>query len=187
MMVAEGAGILVLERLSNALQRKTSIYAEVLGYGLSCDAKHMTNPSVEGVSQCMKKAMRESGISSNDVDYISAHGTGTPTNDKVECAAIARVFSDEYKSIPISSIKSMIGHTMGAASALEAVTCVLALKHGMIPPTVNYETPDPECDVDCVPNRARDAHLNIVLNNSYAFGGNNASLALRKFNEQEDI
>jgi len=181
MMVAEGAGILVLERLRNALQRKALIYAEVLGYGLSCDAKHMTNPSVEGVSQCMRKAMRESETSSTDVDYISAHGTGTPTNDKVECAAIKRVFSEDYKSIPISSIKSMIGHAMGAASALEAVTCVLALKHGMIPPTINYKTPDPECDIDCVPNRARDAHLNIVLNNSYAFGGNNASLVIKKY------
>ena len=141
----------------------------------------MTQPSVEGISQCMIKAMHESGIEREDVDYISAHGTGTPANDKTECAAIKEVFGDRYKKIPVSSIKSMIGHTMGAASAIEAIVCTLAVKNDIIPPTINFETPDPECDVDCVPNHARRQKVNIALNNSYAFGGNNASLVLKKF------
>jgi 3-oxoacyl-[acyl-carrier-protein] synthase II len=181
MMVAEGAGIVVLESLDNALKRNTPVYAEVLGYGLSCDAGHMTQPSVEGISQCMVKAMHEAGIQENDVDYISAHGTGTLANDKTECAAIREVFGSRYKEIPASSIKSMLGHTMGAASALEAIACALAIKNDIIPPTINYETPDPECDIDCVPNQARGHIVNIALNNSYAFGGNNASLVLKKY------
>jgi 3-oxoacyl-[acyl-carrier-protein] synthase II len=182
MILAEGAGILVLESLENALKRNAHIYAEILGYGLSCDAQHMTQPSIEGVSQCMIKAMNQAGIMSEDVDYISAHGTGTQANDKTECAAIKEVFSTFYKKIPISSIKSMIGHTMGAASALEAIVCALVIKNDIIPPTINYETPDPECDIDCVPNQARKHTVNIALNNSYAFGGNNASLVMKKFN-----
>jgi 3-oxoacyl-[acyl-carrier-protein] synthase II len=183
MMVAEGAGMLILESLENALERNASIYAEVLGYGLSCDANHMTTSTVEGIAQCMKKAMREAGVTAENIDYISAHGTGTLTNDKNECAAIKEVFGLRYRQIPVSSIKSMLGHTMGAASALEAIVCSLVLKNDVIPPTINYETPDPECDVDCVPNEARKMAVNIVLNNSYAFGGNNASLVLRKFRE----
>jgi 3-oxoacyl-[acyl-carrier-protein] synthase II len=181
MMVAEGAGMLVLESLENALERNAPIYAEVLGYGLSCDAYHMTTSTVEGIAQCMKKAMREAGVTAEEIDYISAHGTGTLTNDKNECAAIKKIFGPRYKKIPVSSIKSMLGHTMGAASALEAISCVLAVKNDVIPPTIGYETPDPECDIDCVPRKARRHHVNIVLNNSYAFGGNNASLVLRKF------
>ncbi|MEW6003339.1 MAG: beta-ketoacyl-[acyl-carrier-protein] synthase family protein, partial [Nitrospirota bacterium] len=172
MMVAEGAGILVLESLESALKRNASIYAEILGYGLSCDAQHMTQPSVEGVSMCMIKALKESGVGIEDVDYISAHGTGTQANDKTECAAIKEVFGSRYNKIPISSIKSMLGHTMGAASALEAIACVLAVKNDIIPPTINFEMPDPECDIDCVPNEARKHIVNIALNNSYAFGGN---------------
>ena len=181
MMLAEGAGILILESLENALKRKAKIYAEILGYGLSCDAFHMTTSSVEGIAGCMRKAMRESGILAGEIDYISAHGTGTLANDRNECAAIKEVFGPLYKDIPISSIKSMLGHTMGAASAIEAITCALAIKNDMIPPTINYETPDPECDIDCVPNQARKHKVNIALNNSYAFGGNNASLVLKKF------
>lgn len=181
MMVAEGAGIVVLESLECALQRRAHIYAEILGYGLSCDAKHMTLPSVEGVSQCMIKAMNASGISIREIDYISAHGTGTLANDRTECAAIKEVFGDRSKQIPVSSIKSMLGHTMGAASALEAIACALVIKNGIIPPTINYETPDPECDIDCVPNEARKHHVTVALNNSYAFGGNNASLVIKKY------
>ncbi len=181
MMVAEGAGILVLESLENAFKRKAPIYAEILGYGLSCDAQHMTQPSVEGISKCIIKAMSESGIKKEDVDYISAHGTGTPANDRTECAAIKEVFGPLYKKIPASSIKSMLGHTMGAASALEAITCALVVKNNVIPPTINFDTPDPECDIDCVPNQARRQEVNIALNNSYAFGGNNASLVLKKY------
>jgi 3-oxoacyl-[acyl-carrier-protein] synthase II len=181
MMVAEGAGVLVLESLENALRRKAPIYAEIAGYGLSCDAHHMTTASVEGITSCMKKAMQESGISIDRVDYISAHGTGTVANDRMECFAIKEIFGDRYKNIPVSSIKSMLGHTMGAASALEAIACSLAVKNNFIPPTINFETPDPECDIDCVPNQARKHIVNVALNNSYAFGGNNASLVLRKF------
>ena len=181
MMVAEGSAVLVLETMEHAIRRNANIYAEILGYGLSCDAQHMTQPSVEGVSQCMIKAMHESGIGKEDVDYISAHGTGTTANDRTECAAIRNVFGPLYKKIPVSSIKSMLGHTMGAASAIEALTCALAIKYNMIPPTINFETPDPECDIDCVPNQARRHIVNIAMNNSYAFGGNNASLILKKY------
>lgn len=181
MMLAEGAGILVLESLENALKRKAHIYAEILGYGLSCDAYHMTNASAEGIAECMRKAMRESGIDQKDIDYISAHGTGTKANDKNECSAIREVFGSRYKEVPVSSIKSMLGHTMGAASALEAITCALVIKNDIIPPTINFETPDPECDIDCVPNQARKHKVNIAMNNSYAFGGNNASLVLKKY------
>ncbi len=186
MMVAEGAGVLILEPLEGAMGRKAPIYAEVLGYGLSCDAHHMTASSVEDVAECMRKAMRDAQISPEDVDYISAHGTGTPTNDRNEIAAIKAVFGDRAATIPISSIKSMLGHTMGAASALEAIACALAVKYDRIPPTINYETPDPECDIDCVPNEARSRTVTIALNNSYAFGGNNAVLVIRKYTERED-
>lgn len=181
MMVAEGAGILVLESLEHAFQRNARIYAEILGYGLSCDARHMTQPSVEGISQCMLKAMKEADIQKEAVDYICAHGTGTNANDRTECAAIKQVFGERFSQIPVSSIKSMIGHTMGAASAIEGITCALVVKNNIIPPTINFETPDPECDIDCVPNKARKHTVNIALNNSYAFGGNNASLVLVKF------
>lgn len=181
MILAEGAGILVLESLENALKRNSTIYAEILGHGLSCDAQHMTQPSIEGISECIIKAIRESGIEREDIDYISAHGTGTIANDRAECTAIKKVFGSRYKKIPVSSIKSMIGHAMGAASALEAIACALTVKNNFIPPTINFETPDPECDIDCVPNQARTHKVNIALNNSFAFGGNNASLVLKKF------
>lgn len=181
MIPSEGAGMLVIESLENALIRNAPIYAEVLGYGLSCDAYHMTTASVEGLAACMKKAMREAGISHKEVDYISAHGTGTVANDRNECAALREVFGTDYQKVPVSSIKSMLGHAMGAASALEAIACSLAVKYDILPPTINFETPDPECDIDCVPNRARKHTVNIALNNSYAFGGNNASVAFKKF------
>jgi len=181
MMVAEGAGVLVLESLESALERGAGIYAEVAGYGLSCDARHMTQPSFEGIAECMRKALREAGLGVEDVDYISAHGTGTRANDSNECAAIREVFGARLGEVPVSSIKSMLGHAMGAASALEAIACALAVKFDMIPPTINYEEPDPECAIDCVPNSARAHRVNVALNNSYAFGGNNASLALKKF------
>lgn len=210
MLVSEGAGMLVLESLEAALKRKAQIYAEVLGYGLSCDAYQMTTASTEGVVTCLEKAIKESGIKKDEVDYISAHGTGTPINDKVECSAIKKVFYPpsqqidcpptrklvdspaifdlrskscgvNAKKIPISSIKSMLGHTMGAAAAIEAIACCLTIKQGVIPPTINYQTPDPDCEIDCVPNKARRQSVNIVLNNSQAFGGNNACLVLKKY------
>ena len=181
MIVGEGTGILILETLESALKRKAHIYAEILGYGLSCDAYHMTASDAGGVAKSMQKAFKEAGISPEDIDYVSAHGTGTVKNDKTECQAMKKIFGSRYKEVPISSIKSMLGHTMGAAAAIEAVSCCLAIAKGIIPPTINYETPDPECDIDCVPNVAREKQVRIVLNNSYAFGGNNACLVLKKY------
>ena len=181
MMLGEGAGILILEGLDAAKKRNAKIYAEILGYGLSCDAYHMTIPSPKGIEKVMIKAMREANIKPEEVDYISAHGTGTGPNDKTEAQAVGKVFGAKCKNIPVSSIKSMLGHTMGAASAIEAITCCLAIKNGVIPPTINYEEADPDCSgIDCVPNEAREKKVNITLNNSFAFGGNNACLVLGK-------
>jgi len=180
MLVGEGAGILVLEAYDSALKRGAQIYAEILGYGLSCDAHHMTAPLGEGVKEAIEKSLKFSGVSPDEVSYLNAHGTGTPANDREECVAIKKVFGDYSKKLPVSSIKSMLGHTMGAASAIEAVTCCLAIKNDIIPPTINYETPDPDCDIDCVPNVARKLKVNIALNSSSAFGGNNACLVLKK-------
>lgn len=181
MMMGEGAAMLVIESLECATSRGAEIYAEILGYGLSCDAFNMTIPSVKGIKKAIEKALKNSGIKKEEIDYISAHGTGTGLNDKTESAAIRNVFGDLAKNIPVSSIKSMLGHTMGAASALEAIACSLAVQKNIIPPTINYETPDPECDIDCVPNKAREKEVNVALNNSFAFGGNNACLILRKY------
>jgi 3-oxoacyl-[acyl-carrier-protein] synthase II len=152
-----------LESLENAIKRKAGIYAEILGYGLSCDAYHMTTSSTEGIVACMRKAIREAGVSVEQVNYISAHGTGTLTNDRNESSAIKEVFGHHYPNIPVSSIKSMLGHTMGAASAIEAITCALAVKTDTIPPTINYEIPDTECDIDCVPNRSRKHAVTIAI------------------------
>lgn len=181
MIPGEGAGIVVLEPLEKALKRNAHIYAEILGYGLSCDAFHMTNPNVDGVAACMQDALDQTGLKPIEVDYISAHGTGTINNDRTECAAIKRVFGD--RKMPVSSIKSILGHTMGAASAIEAITCCLIVENNIIPPTINYETPDPECDIDCVPNVAKNQEVKIALNNGFAFGGNNACLVLKKYQE----
>lgn len=180
MIPGEGAAVLVLESLDRAQARGAIVYAEIAGYGLSCDAHHMTaaDPEGGGAVRAMAKALQDSGVEPAEVDYISAHGTGTPTNDRVESLAVRRLFGSGADRIPISSIKSMIGHTMGAASAIEAVACALALKTGGIPPTINYEEPDTECDLDYVPNESRQTNPRIVLNNAYAFGGNNASLCL---------
>lgn len=178
MLLGEGAGILILEPEKNALERSADIYGEVLGYGLSCDASHMTAPKREGIRKAMQKAVNNAGLSSKDVDYINAHGTGTLQNDKEESAAINELFGS--RRVPVSSIKSMLGHTMGAASAIEAATCCLALKEGIIPPTINFKDPDPECDIDCVPNQARKLKLKRVLNNGFAFGGNNCCVVFGK-------
>ncbi|MFC1576387.1 beta-ketoacyl-[acyl-carrier-protein] synthase family protein [Candidatus Omnitrophota bacterium] len=183
MMIGEGSAVLIIEDLETAQNRKADIYAEILGYGLSCDAFNMTIPSEKGISKVMEKAIKNSGIKKEDADYISAHGTGTGPNDKTESASIKNVFGELAKGIPVSSIKSMLGHTMGTASALEAITCCLAVKNNVIPPTINFETADPECDIDCVPNKARDKEVEIALNNSFAFGGNNACLVVKKFKE----
>jgi len=180
MMVGEGAGIMILELLEDALKRKAKIYVEILGYGLSCDAHHITNPCSEGIAQCMLNAMREANVSKENIDYICAHGTGTKHNDAAESVAIHKVFEKRARTIPASSVKSMLGHTMGAASAMEAIVCCLVVKNDIIPPTINYETPDPECDIDCVPNKAREKKVNVALNNGFAFGGNNSCLVIRK-------
>ena len=183
MVPGEGAAVLVLEPLEAALKRGGTIYAEILGYGISCDSHHMTaaHPEGDGAIRAMTNALQESGVNPDGVDYISAHGTGTPTNDRVESIAARRLFGDLADRIPMSSIKSMIGHTMGAASAIEAVACSLALHTGVIPPTINYEEPDPECDMDYVVDGARQTNPRVALNNAYAFGGNNASLCLMRW------
>ena len=181
MMLGEGGAMLVVESLERAKERRAKIYAEIVGYALSCDAHNMTIPSQKGVQKVMEKAIKNSGIKKSDVGYISAHGTGTGLNDKTESAAIKEVFGDMAKNVPVSSIKSMLGHTMGTASALEAMTCCLAICDGVVPPTINYETADPECDLDYVPNNARKKDVRVALNNSFAFGGNNACLALARY------
>lgn len=183
MVPGEGSGMLVLEHLDTAVARGAKIYAEVLGYGVSCDAHHMTaaHPQADGAIRAMSAAMKDSGVGIGDIDYISAHGTGTPTNDRIESLAVRTLFAEHATRIPMSSIKSMLGHTMGAASAIEAAACALALDTGWIPPTINHETPDPECGLDIVPNQARFTNPRVVLNNAYAFGGNNASLCLGKY------
>ena len=180
MMQGEGAGILLLESYKSALKRGARIYAEVLGYGLSCDAYHATAPDPKGIAKVMEKALAEAKITYKDVDYISAHGTGTGPNDKAECAAIKEVFKERSKQVMVSSIKSMLGHAMGAASAIEAATCCLAIRDDIAPPTINYQTPDPDCDIDCVPNTARKAKIDVALNNGFAFGGNNACVVFGK-------
>ena len=183
MVPGEGAAVLVLEPADRAAARGAKVYAEVLGYGLSCDAHHMTaaHPEGQGAMRAMSNALRDSKLTTDDVDYLSAHGTGTPTNDRIESIAVRSLFGPRAPKVPMSSIKSMIGHTMGAASAIEAVACSLALSTGMIPPTINFEEPDPEFDLDYVPNQARCSNPRVVLNNAYAFGGNNASLCLARW------
>jgi 3-oxoacyl-[acyl-carrier-protein] synthase II len=181
LIIGEGAAILVLEALDSALKRNTEIYAEILGYGISCDAFHMTASQPDGIKKAIIKALEETGVKREEVDYISAHGTGTPGNDRTECAAIKSVFRKNYKTIPVSSIKSMLGHPMGAASAIEALTCCLVVKDNIIPPTINFKTPDPACNIDCVPNKSRVKRITIALNNGFAFGGNNSCLVIKKF------
>jgi 3-oxoacyl-[acyl-carrier-protein] synthase II len=180
MVVGEGSAVLVLETLLHAMHRGAPVYAEVLGYGLGCDAFHMTgaHPDGAGTVMAMRNAFRDAHVAPEDVDYISAHGTGTPTNDRIETLAIKQAFGSGASRVPVSSIKSMIGHTMGAASAIEAAVCALAITHGAIPPTINYAEPDPDCDLDCVPNEARNHPVRVALNNASAFGGNNAVLLL---------
>lgn len=182
MIPGEGAAVLVLERLDHARRRGATIYAEVAGYGLSCDAHHMTaaHPEGDGAARAMAAALRDSRLAAEDVSYISAHGTGTPTNDRLETIAVRRLFGAAARSLPVSSVKSMLGHTMGAASAIEGMVCALAVYEDRIPPTMNFEEPDPDCDLDCVPNQARELPVRAAMNNAYAFGGNNASVIFRK-------
>jgi 3-oxoacyl-[acyl-carrier-protein] synthase II len=183
MCVGEGAGVLALESLTHAKKRGAMIYAEVLGYGLGCDAFKMTipDPSGSGGILALKRALANAAVPLESVDYISAHGTGTEENDKTETLIIKAVFGARAKSIPVSSIKSMIGHTMGAASAIEAAACALIISRGVVLPTVNYSEPDPDCDLDYVPNEARKVEVRVAVSNAYAFGGNNSTLVLGKF------
>jgi len=187
MIPGEGAAFLVLETVEHARSRSARIYAEVKGYGLTCDAHHMTaaHPQADGGVRAMKAALHCAMMDPAQIDYISAHGTGTLTNDRLETIAIKRVFGEHSRRIPISSIKSMLGHAMGAASAIEAVACVLAITDSCIPPTVTLETPDPECDLDFVPRIARRCQVDAALNNAYAFGGNNSSVVFARGAAQE--
>jgi 3-oxoacyl-[acyl-carrier-protein] synthase II len=180
MIPGEGAAVLVLEPFERARARGARIYAELAGYGLSCDAHHMTaaHPEGDGAARAMQRALADAGAAPEEVSYISAHGTGTPTNDRLEIVAVKRVFGEAAPRIPMSSIKSMIGHTMGAASAIEAAVCALAVAEDRVPPTMNLE--EPEDGLDFVPNRAREVGVRLAMNNAYAFGGNNASVIFRK-------
>ncbi|MFI6049300.1 beta-ketoacyl-[acyl-carrier-protein] synthase family protein [Streptomyces violascens] len=181
-LTGEGAGILLMESLDSALARGARIHAEVLGYGLNCDAHHPVAPDRDSLARCMEIAHRNAGVKPEDIDFISAHGTGTRANDVTEAGAIRQVFATPPPTI---SIKSMIGHSMGAASALASAACALALTEGFIPPTINHRETDPECGLDCVPNEARPAELNVVQNNALAFAGNNAVLVLGRYREAE--
>jgi len=184
-VMAEGAGILVLEELEQAKKRGAKIYAEIIGYGANADAYHMTAPSPngEGAMRCMKLALRSGQINPLEVDYINAHGTSTPYNDATETQAIKRVFGEHAARLAVSSTKSMTGHLLGAAGGVEGVFSALALHHQCMPPTINYEEPDPECDLDYVPNAPRRAPIRVALSNSFGFGGTNACLAFRRWTE----
>ena len=181
-VVGEGSGILILEEREHALQRGAKIYAEVIGYAATGDAYHMTAPAPEGegAARCMRLALKDAGISPIDVDYINAHGTSTEYNDANETTAIKTVFGEQAAKVAVSSTKSMTGHLLGAAGAVEGVYSTLALYHGMIPPTINYENPDPVCDLDYVPNQARKADIEVALSNSFGFGGTNACVIFRR-------
>ena len=182
-VMGDGAGILVLESLESAQARGATIYAELIGFGMSADAHHITQPSEggEGAARCMVNAMRDAGLAPEAVDYINAHGTSTPAGDVAETQAIKHAFGDHAQRLPISSTKSMTGHMLGAAGAVEAAFAILALRDQTIPPTINLDAPDPECDLDYVPHQARKAQLNVVLSNSFGFGGTNGSLIFRRF------
>ena len=183
MAVSEGAGMLIVEELEHAKKRGAPILAELLGYGLGCDAHKMTipDPAGSGGIEALRKALTNSGIAAEQVDYVSAHGTGTGENDKVETLIMKTVLGEHARKAPISSIKSMLGHTMGAASAIEAVACVLMIRNNVALPTINYVTADPECDLDCIPNTARNMKIDTVVSNAYAFGGNCSSIVLARY------
>jgi 3-oxoacyl-[acyl-carrier-protein] synthase II len=184
-VMGEGSGVIVLEELEFARRRGAPIYAELVGYGMTADAFHITAPSEdgEGAARVMEMAIRRAGISPEQVDYINAHGTSTPYNDKLETLAIKRVFGEHAYKVAISSTKSMTGHLLGAAGGVEAAIAVLAIRHQVIPPTINYETPDPECDLDYVPNQKRETRIDYVLSNSFGFGGTNAALLFKRYIE----
>ncbi|NOU93468.1 beta-ketoacyl-ACP synthase II [Paenibacillus sp. LMG 31456] len=182
-VMGEGSGVLILESLEHATKRGARIYGEVIGYGMSGDAYHMTDPDPDGAARCMKKAINDAGIAPEELDYINAHGTSTPAGDRSETIAIKAALGDHAYKVAVSSTKSMTGHLLGAAGGVEALICALALKNGVIPPTINLENQDPECDLDYVPNKPREADLKVVMSNSFGFGGHNATIILKKFEE----
>jgi 3-oxoacyl-[acyl-carrier-protein] synthase II len=181
-IMSEGAGVVILEEREHALRRGAPIYAEITGYGMTSDAYHITSPSEDGDGMCrvMEKAMKDAGVVREQIDYINAHGTSTPVGDKAESVAIKRVFGDHARKLAVSSTKSMTGHLLGAAGGLETAIVVRAIKEGVMPPTINYENPDPDCDLDYVPNQARKRELRHALSNSFGFGGTNATLVFSK-------
>ena len=183
-VMGEGAGVMVLEELEHAKKRGAKIYCEIAGYGNTADAYHLTAPSPggEGAARCMKMALNTGGLNLTDVNYINAHGTSTPQGDVCETQAIKTVFGEHARKLAVSSTKGATGHMLGAAGAVEMAVCALAIKHGVVPPTINLQTPDPECDLDYVPNTARHLPVNAIVNNSFGFGGHNATIAARKFN-----
>lgn len=180
-VIGEGAGVVVLEEMESAMRREAKVYAELIGYGSNIDSFHITEPDWENQGQCLTLALSDAAVSPTDVDYVSAHGTSTVINDVSETKAIKAALGEHSKKVPVSSNKSMIGHLLGAAGGVEAIFTILTIKDGIIPPTINYDTPDPECDLDYVPNIARKAEVNVALSNSFGFGGINATLVFRKF------
>jgi 3-oxoacyl-[acyl-carrier-protein] synthase II len=182
-VMGEGAGIIVLEDLEHARKRGARIYCEIVGYGNTADAHHLTAPSPggEGASRSMKMALRNGGLNPEDITYINAHGTSTPQGDIAETQAVKTVFGNHAKKVVVSSTKGATGHMLGAAGAVETAVCVMAIKTGIVPPTINLHTPDPECDLDYVPNTAREMPVNAIINNSFGFGGHNATIAAKKF------
>jgi 3-oxoacyl-[acyl-carrier-protein] synthase II len=180
-VMGEGAGIVILESLAHAEARGAPILADMIGYGVTADAHHITQPDPDGdgARRSMLAALADAGIEPSAVDYINAHGTSTPLNDRIETKAIKRVFGDHARRLAVSSTKSMTGHLMGAAGGIEAIACVLAMQRGMIPPTINYKTPDPDCDLDYVPNAARQGRVRVAMSNAFGFGGHNAIVVLR--------
>jgi 3-oxoacyl-[acyl-carrier-protein] synthase II len=183
-IMGEGAGVLVLETLEHALGRGARILAEVAGHGATCDAYHITSPdpSGKGLQACMRAAMKDARVTVDEVDYLNAHGTSTHYNDKFESAAIKAVFGERAWQMPISSTKSMTGHLLGAAGAIEAIACVQAIREGIIPPTINYDYPDPECDLNYVPNTAARQPVAVAMSNNLGFGGHNATVVFRAYN-----
>jgi 3-oxoacyl-[acyl-carrier-protein] synthase II len=182
-VVGEGSGMLILEELNHALSRNAPIYAEIVGFAMNCDAFHISKPDTDGTVACMKQAIQHSGVSIEEIDYINAHGTSTRLNDSSETRAIHQVFGNHAVNVAISSTKSMTGHLLGGAGGLESAICVLSIKHATIPPTINLDHPDIECDLDYVPNHARTQKINYAMNNSFGFGGANACLVFKRFFE----
>jgi 3-oxoacyl-[acyl-carrier-protein] synthase II len=184
-VMGEGAGVLIMEEHGHAVERGARIYGEIIGYGQNGDAHHITAPSPEGggAADCMRAALKDAGIDPTSVDYINAHGTGTSYNDLVETQAVKSVFGSHARKLRVSSTKSMTGHLLGAVGAVEAIYTILALRNGVLPPTINYENPDPECDLDYVPNEAREVPIKVAMSNSFGFGGTNGCLVIKSYEE----